>query len=276
MYRSPLLSLLLLLCVVAFACGQTLPSGSKIVVLFKGNVLFVAPGDAPYSGSLYQLTTTTGDIRGIDVRPADSMLYGVTSGGQFIRIDYTTGTVTGVSTMNITFPGAKEWGFDFNPTVDRARLVSRNRRNARYNVDTGALTDFDPTTPGIQFDLNLNYPGSTNVPQVIGVGYTNSFAPTPLTTKLFGIDISNYALVQQNPPNNGTLTVIGSLGISGFTRGGFDVYTDKATNATTAILATNYKKYYRVDLTTGAATQVWSDSLVLSIGRPLGLALVSP
>jgi hypothetical protein len=272
-----LLFSLLLVFFVACSLAQVLPSGSKLLVLLNHNVLLVTPGDAPYTGSVYQLSSIPGIIRGIDVRPANGVLYAITNFGQFWSIDYNTGAQTLVSNQTVKFNGGQDFGFDFNPTVDRARCIGRNTKNARYNVDTGALSDFDPVAPGIQFDLNENYPAApSTVPQVVGAAYTNSYTGPPLTTKLYVVDIANFNLALQNPPNNGTLTTVGSLGITGFKKAGFDIYTNKATNATTAILGTNKKNFYTVDLTTGAATRVWADSAILRLGRPIGLAIVAP
>ena len=67
---------------------------------------------------------------GIDTRPANGQLYGLAVNGATGRI-YTINPVTGAATAvgaGFTMPqsaGAsvgKEYGFDFNPTVDRIRI----------------------------------------------------------------------------------------------------------------------------------------------------------
>ena len=48
--------------------------------------------------------------------------------------------------------GATEWGFDFNPTVDRIRVVNDAGFNLRLHPDTGVIVDSDPNQPGVQLD----------------------------------------------------------------------------------------------------------------------------
>ena len=100
------------------------------------------------------------------------------------------------------------FGFDFNPTVDRIRVTSDAEQNLRLNPDDGAVTGVD---------ANLAYaagdPGAGTTPNVAGSAYTNSFAGAGSTT-LFDIDNARHALVIQNPPNDGTLTTVGALGTS--------------------------------------------------------------
>ena len=49
-------------------------------------------------------------------------------------------------------------------------------------------------------------------PSVAAVAYTNSFAGAA-TTILYDIDVASNKLYKQNPPNNGTLELVGSLGL---------------------------------------------------------------
>ena len=111
------------------------------------------------------------------------------------------------------------FGIDFNPVVDRLRIVSDENQNLRVNVDTGALADFDLVTPGTQPDQDLQYaagdPNAGQDPSVTGVAYRNSQAsafdadpttPDPgKTTELYDIDARTDDMSEQDPPNNGTL-----------------------------------------------------------------------
>ena len=89
----------------------------------------------------------------------------------------------------------ESFGVDFNPTVDRLRVVSDSGQNLRINVDTGLVTT----------DTDLN-PLS---PSVVASAYTNNFAGAT-TTQLFGIDAESNQLVQQVSPNDGTIVPIGT------------------------------------------------------------------
>ena len=82
-----------------------------------------------------------GDILGIDVRPADSMLYALAADGTL----YTIG-MDGKATMKSKLetmlkPGV--WAtVDFNPAADRLRVMGNDGTSLRVNVDDGkVITD---------------------------------------------------------------------------------------------------------------------------------------
>jgi hypothetical protein len=158
-------------------------------------------------------------IRGIDVRPATGQLYGLgvlaTAGddvGRLYIIDPGTGAATqvGAAPFSTTLtPG--EYGFDFNPFNDRARVVNRGEENLRVNADTGELfmQDADLTGAGdvdaIAYDQNA--PGS---PQTTLWGYDS------------GVDrvvrIGDVNGTGTGSGNNGVVTFIGPT--SGVATGG--------------------------------------------------------
>jgi len=194
---------------------------------------------------------------GIDIRPADRKLYGITrdgsNAGRLYSVDVATGAATLVAALNadpadLTAPytslaGSTRFGMAFNPVSDRIRLVvADDGRNFRINPTTGLVIG----------DTDLN-PGT---PHVVAVGYANSFAGATTTT-LYDIDSLQDMLFLQNPPNNGSLTPIGSLGVDMVDLVGFDVTAVGATNAAyaTASVAGNIN-LYSIDLGTGAATLV--------------------
>lgn len=94
--------------------------------------------------------------------------------------------------------------------------------------------------------MNLN-PGT---PAITGAAYTNNFAGTTSTT-LFVLDATT--LYTQAPPNNGTLTPVGMLGISNSTQNGFDIG-GTSNNAFALFTVGAATKVYSINLTTGAAT----------------------
>jgi hypothetical protein len=133
------------------------------------------------------------------------------------------------------------FGFDFNPTVDRIRVVSNLGQNLRLNPNDGTVAFTDG---------NLN-PG---VPMVSAAAYTNSF-PGAATTVLFDIDPATDKLYTQNPPNSGTLVEVGSLGVDVGTDNGFDI--GGTSNQAFALLTVGgTTRIYSINTTTGAATQV--------------------
>ncbi|MEG4056280.1 MULTISPECIES: DUF4394 domain-containing protein [unclassified Microcoleus] len=200
-------------------------------------------------------------LLGIDFRPANGLLYGVGSSNRLYAINPVTGQASSVGSGQFAVPltpGAA--GFDFNPTVDRIRFVNQAGQNARLNPDTGALVDFDTLTGGIQLDGNLAYAAgdrnSGNPGAAVGAAYVNNFAGAASTT-LFAIDTNLDILVRQDPPNNGVLNTIGSLGIDAGTVLGFDIRSVGGNEtALAAIEVGGVSSLYNINLTTGQASIV--------------------
>lgn len=197
---------------------------------------------------------------GIDFRPANQQLYGVSSASQLYLIDSTSGAASkigGVFAIPLNF--SSEIGIDFNPTVDRIRLVTDNGQNLRVNPDTGAVVDADPNTPTIDPDGALAYAGTDvnagKTANVVAAAYTNNFAGATATV-LYNIDSDLDILVTQNPPNAGTLNTVGALQVDASDVVGFDIFTDQdGNNARAAIRQGNngQSQFYTVALGSGQA-----------------------
>ncbi|MCC5667441.1 DUF4394 domain-containing protein [Nostoc sp. CHAB 5784] len=188
-----------------------------------------------------------GNLQGIDFRPANGLLYGVTDTDNIYTINSRTGRATFVSKLSSSFNGGFQSGFDFNPVPDRLRTVGSNDQNFRTNVDTGAVT-VDTTLAYATDDVN-----ATVDPNITGVAYTNSVAGAT-TTQLFGIDYDLDVLVLQNPPNDGTLRTIGKLGVNFAPISGFDIFTDAQHKNTAYALSGSV--LYTINLSTGTATKI--------------------
>jgi hypothetical protein len=180
-------------------------------------------------------------LRGIDFRPLTGDLYGVGSDNVVYRVNPSTAIAVAEGPAFTPALRGASFGVDFNPTVDKIRVVSDAGQNLRLNVDEGTVLSADK-------DLN---PGA---PQVVAAGYTNSsFSATkPAATQLFVIDAAADQLLLQNPPNDGTLTMPKRLGIDVGPQTGFDI----AGADNTGYLATSTPRsrgtsLYRVDVTTG-------------------------
>ncbi|MBW4422783.1 MAG: DUF4394 domain-containing protein [Myxacorys californica WJT36-NPBG1] len=188
---------------------------------------------------------------GIDFRPNTGQLFGVGSSDRLYTIDVATGMATqvGTGTFAVGLDG-KALGVDFNPVVDRIRVVSDAGQNLRLNPDTGAIVDGNPMMDGIQPDGNLN--GATD--SIVAAAYTNSFKGTTSTT-LYGIDPETDQLFTQDPPNNGTQNLVGSLGVDFAAGAGFDIAFKNDTNSA---FATSNSSLYSVNLQSGAATLLGS------------------
>lgn len=206
-------------------------------------------------------------LLGIDYRVAKGQLYGLGSTGQLYRIDTKTGAVTAVGTPAGLPAGATEWGFDFNPTVDRIRVVSHTGFNLRLHPDTGAVVDADPNTPGLQFDGRLQYDAAdvnTSKPaNVVAAGYTYNKDNDKITTN-YALDGQLGVLVHQGSkegvqpavsPNTGRLYTVGSLGVGAFDKATLDI-SDVSNAAYAAITTGGKSSWVRIDLATGKATRI--------------------
>jgi hypothetical protein len=196
------------------------------------------------------------NILGMDMRPATGQLYALGSTSRLYTINMGSGaaTIVGTATFTTALAGTS-FGFDFNPTVDRIRIVSNTGQNLRLDPNTGLIAAVDGA---------LN-PGT---PAASAAAYTNNFAGSTVTT-LFVIDPSTDKLYTQAPPNNGTLIEVGALGINVETDNGFDI--GGRTNVAYALLTVGTTtKIYSINLTTGAATSV-ADFPGLARGFAVGL-----
>ncbi|QIL76664.1 DUF4394 domain-containing protein [Hymenobacter sp. HDW8] len=130
-------------------------------------------------------------------------------------------------------------GFDFNPTVDRIRLVTSTGQNLRLNPETGTVANTDGAINGAA--------GAT----LTGVAYTNNTTKAA-TTILYDLDPVTDQLYRQDPPNDGALIAVGSLSLNITGNGGFDI--DAKTGTALGLYAVNGNPtLFTVDLTTGAA-----------------------
>lgn len=193
-------------------------------------------------------------LLGIDIRPKDGLMYGLTSAARIVTIDPVSGAATVKATLaadvgDLTLPFAlisgAQFAVDFNPVADRLRVISDAGQSLRINVDTGATTT----------DGAINRAGAS--PVVSAAAYTNSFAGTT-ATMLFDIDTSVDNLALQSPPNDGTLANVGPLGLDVMGDVGMDI-AGGANGLVLAALRTaaaGPSSLYRVDLANGAAVLV--------------------
>lgn len=199
------------------------------------------------------------NLLGIDFRPVNGQLFGLGSSSRLYRIDPTSGAATAVNAQPFAVPlSGTSFGFDFNPAVDRIRVVSDAGQNLRLVPDTGTVVDANTAVDGIQADANLN--GATA--SIAATAYTNSFAgvaPTtpPAPTTQYTINTTTDELLIQNPPNSGTQIRVGSLGVDLSPNTGFDIVSQPASAtapATNTAFALSNASLYSINLTTGAAT----------------------
>jgi len=218
-----------------------------LVGLTDTNDLVLFDSNNPASTTNVSVTGVDGRLLGIDRRPANNSIYGLTDSNKIYTINPVTGAASFVNSLSTAFTGGFVSGVDFNPVPDRLRVVGGNDQNLRINVDTGAVT----------VDGTLN-PGN---PNITAAAYTNADTDPNTGTTLYDIDYISDALFRQNPPNDGTLNLVGSLGIDIDSRGGFDIFTQNGVNSAIAALtptSASGSNLYNINLDTGAATLVGS------------------
>jgi hypothetical protein len=211
---------------------------------------------------------------GLAWRPQTGQLYGLgvnaaADTATLYLVDPQTGTVSVVGAAGdiayagVDFPAASAgWGIDFNPTVDRLRVVADGGLNARVNPNSGLPASATPDSPH-----NGLPPGSTGV---TAVSYTNAFIQ-PLTggvTTLYVLEPTANELLIQNPPNAGVLTAARTVTLGGVpldlgATAGFDIPGEVAVASSSAPAAgsgivlldvSGVEGLYTLDLTSGAAT----------------------
>ena len=250
----------------ALAVAGVAEAGPTAVVLTGDNRLARFDTDTP--GTSEGSVAVSGldadeSLLGIDFRPAaPDQLFGLSSFGQLYRINAVSGSATkvGPALDAGTVPlGGGSYGVDFNPTVDRIRVVSDVGENLRLNPDTGEATvDAVLAFAAADDDDNAGEPAG-----VTAVAYSNSDTDAATATTLYGIDSSFGVLVTVDPPNEGTLNTVGSTGqddLPHFT--GFDILgADQAFAVTTAedafgSLPALSSRLFSIDLGTGLASEL--------------------
>jgi hypothetical protein len=217
---------------------------TNLVALTDNNKLVSFDDHNPAASQFTDITGVEGTLLGIDTRPADGSIYGISTANNIYTIDADSGLASYVSTLNTPFEGGTISGFDFNPVADRLRLVGDNDQNFRINVDTGEVT-VDGTLAFGSGDANEGVN-----PNVTAAAYTNSFDGTA-STQLYNIDTLLNDLALQNPPNDGTLATVGDLGIDFDTLGGFEIVS--ATEGDNTAFTVSDTTLYSIDLNSGAA-----------------------
>jgi hypothetical protein len=207
-------------------------------------------------------------VLGIDYRVAKGVLYALGSTGRLYTINFDSGEATQVGAGTFAVPlSGTEFGFDFNPVVDRIRVVSDTGQNMRLHPDTGAVVDGDANAPGVQIDGVLAYAaGDANAgqaPRIAAAAYTYNKKDAKITTN-FAIDAKLGTLVTQGTregvtpavsPNTGQLYTVGSLGGGEVQHVTFDIA--DLTGAAFAAFTkpgTQQSRFYLINLETGAAT----------------------
>ena len=254
--------------------GLTNESLSRIVQFAVGTPGTLVNGTP--SAITFPAGATDTDLMGIDYRPRGNALFAMGSGGTLYTLSPPATPPGNFTATRVNTPGMSpftgmptSFGFDFNPTVDRVRVVNNsdgvaiddgNYNNYRFNPDNGAQVDGNngqateppPFPAGVQADGDLRY-ADMSTPNIVASAYTNNFDGATTTT-LFSIDATTDNLTVQNPPNLGTQNVVGPLGVNTTELAGFDIEGGTGTAyAALQPMGEAESSFYRVDLTVAVA-----------------------
>jgi hypothetical protein len=249
-------------CCALLAVGLGSLEASPIVGLTTGNqlVFFGSNSAGAASGPITVTGLLAGHtLTGIDFRPIDGVLAGVSrdsaGNGQVYTINTSTGAATAIGGLFSVLPGIT-LAMDFNPVPNALRLVTDGERNLRItmggagtvNTDTNLTRTSgspDPDLRVVSAAYSNNIPGGN-------AGATTLYVIDALTGSLYNQGILNFAAPTpaNQGPNGGLLTLIGSLGRgTNLTNNiGFDI-----NNVGQAFVSID-NELYTIDVATGNTT----------------------
>lgn len=209
---------------------------------------------------------------GIDFRPETGGLYGVGTTGRLYVIDFATGVAAQIGTGVFAQPLlGTSFGTDFNPLIDRLRLVSDADQNLRVNPNSGAIAGVDTNLAYVAGD-----PSAAFDPAIVAIAYRVHDVGGVTSTTVYGIDSFANTLVRIGglagtpSPNLGQLSTIGPLGVDTLDFAGFDIGPEDSAFA--ALDIGGQTRLFTINLTTGAATLVGT----IGDGTPIRGLAVAP
>jgi len=283
---------LLLLALATATTALVMPaSGQSLYLLTEDGKLATVSSSAASSPSAPVTITgvTAGEsLVAIDVRPQNQQLYALgvnatTETATLYLLEPRTAlavpvgtasqvafTTNGTLAVDLPDPTVVHWDIDFNPTVDRVRVVAGSL-NFRLNPNTGAAVDGDNnTTPAV---TGTNPDGAINggTTSLSAGAYTNNRPNSTVTTQ-YTLDDASNSLFIQNPPNAGTQTLAQAVTLGGnsldFSRASLDIRQD--VNADSSGAAVTAGSAIMVARAGGATSNVYSLNLVNAAATLLG------
>src|SRR5262245_13180730 len=191
----------------AQSSGIVLPKAS-IYALNANNAILVLPPGATSFSRLGRVTTTNGNLIGIDFRVSDGLLYAVTDTGSLYTIgltSYRLGDATLVSNLTPRFAGGFQSLMDFNPVLDAIRLIGSNGQNFAI-VNSGGNLNATAAQTALSYiagDVNAGVD-----PNISAGSYTNNYVGAT-TTLFYAIDYDLDTLVTIQPATPGGSSATG-------------------------------------------------------------------
>lgn len=223
--------------------GSLAAQAAMVAALTGDDTLTMIDTATGKAGKSMKVSGISGRIAGIDVRPADGMLYALAADGTIYTVD-ASGKATMKSKMDKVLSASTTATVDFNPAADRLRVMGADGTNYRVNVDDGKVV-VDGSHKFAEADMHKG-----EKPNIVAGAYTNSVKGTKETT-LYTIDGTIGGLIRQAPPNDGVLGAVGKLGVMPKAVA-FDIEPGSGGANTGWLLADG--GLYKVDLASGKAT----------------------
>lgn len=251
---------------VLLVAARFAPAAPAVALTSLGNQLVRFDTRTPgVLGSLVPISGLAGGageiVQAIDQRPRSGELYalgvvnlGATDSLRLYRIDADSGVAVAVGAASIDGMAAGNYyGMDFNPAVDRIRVVNDADANLRIHPDTGLRADVPINdillAPAGRLVGDLSYDRD------VGSGGTSTvYAIARATGQLVTIGGVNGV----PSPNGGVVTAVGALGLTlaAGKGAGFDIGRDGVGYALLTDGASGKTGAYTIDLGSAAATPV--------------------
>lgn len=179
---------------------------------------------------------------------------GATGDAHVYRLDAATGVATPIG-AGFNRAAGTSYGFDFNPAVDRIRVVNQADDNYRAHPDTGAFVAADTALSPAGKTITTAAYDRVNVAPTTPAGPTTLYVIDPTTDQLAtqgGIDSSP-------SPNGGVINPVGALGVDAAPTGAnFDIAFDGKAYATLVVGGT--PGLYAINKSSGAASLIGTTS----------------
>ena len=193
----------------------------------------------------------------IKFRPADGLLYGVTSANEVCQVDPASGIATLISSTVFDPSVLPDVIMAVDPVADQLRVIAVETNLRVSPIDGGLLATAAPVA------FATGDAGFGMTPQLAGIAYDPDAAGASGTT-LYGLDTTTQSLVQigdaadstTDSADTGALHTIGNLGTEFGSDAGFDIeqrngdaYAALAPNGSASVL-------YKIDLGSGSASLI--------------------
>src|SRR6266545_6309229 len=123
----------------ALLLSSAAANAAQVAALIGGDTIATVDTAQKKATGSVKVTGISGALVGIDVRPADGMLYGLVDDGTIVTIAM-DGKATMKSKLDTMLAKGVAATVDFNPVADRLRVMGADGMNLRANVDDGKVT----------------------------------------------------------------------------------------------------------------------------------------